>query len=466
MTFQELESLQGLNEAKSREYHRYFRAKRTPRNTSIMAPPELRGRYFTSQPYCRTACQVISERIEIDSVTADTQEATDFLNKVLKDLGGAEFVNTAVMAAMEYGRSYLVPTATDSQDQAVGVQVIPGKDMLHSLDPYTGEILEGLRVFGEKREGRVYYTRKKTVVMEKTGDGWTVTSTQEKPDGGITVFPVICREDVGSPWGRPEAKDIFTIQDSACRVATDMAIASATMATPLRAISGVEEDDFTVRNADGSVKTDSNGNPLRQTGTELYMSRMLLLSDPAAKLAEYTAAQLQNFTTALNFLTRSAASTMGVPQSVFGVASDANPASGEAIRQDDSRLIRRAEQLTRGFDPGFTALFDFLLADNGFAGQKAVIRWVDPSLPNQASRADSIAKLAAVTVDGRPLYNWEELRALSGDSGEQIKKAQETYEKDQLNRLVTTPDPGTANEQQPTSQRTTKPVPQASTGSG
>lgn len=438
MSIQELEIAQSVNEYKSDRYRRYFRAKQTPRNTSIMAPPEFRQAYFTSVPFCRTACQVISERIEIDSVQTSDDKSTKVINDALKKWGGADFVNTAHMAAMEYGRAYLVPTGTDDPE-FIGATIVPGRDMVHFIDPYTGEILEALRVFGKNRTKRVYYTPESTSVYEPAQGGWARVSSTPTPNGKIVVFPLICRDESGKPWGRPEAKDIFTNQDSACRVATDLAIASATLAVPLRAISGIEEDDFTVRNPDGTVAVDDNGDPIKQTGAELYMSRMLLLSDPGAKLAEFTSAQLQNFTTALNFLTKQAAATMGVPQSVFGVASDANPASGEALRQDDARLIRRAEQLTRGFERGWLPFFEYVLESLGLANEEVRILWVDPSLPNLASRADAIAKLAAITVSGRSLFNWEELRRKLGDGQDEIMAAEAQHEVDRLNGLLTEP---------------------------
>jgi hypothetical protein len=162
VSFKDLELLQGLNQSKSIRYRDYFRAKQTARNTSIMVPPEFRVQYFTAIPYARMACQVISERIEIDSVRAQTDEATEFLRRLLKALGGAEFVNQGFMTAMEYGRAYLVPTGTERRDGLPGVQVIPGMDMLHLNDPYTNEILEALRVYGADREKRVHYTRTET----------------------------------------------------------------------------------------------------------------------------------------------------------------------------------------------------------------------------------------------------------------------------------------------------------------
>lgn len=456
MTFQTLEQAIATNNRKSREYRNYFRCKQTLRNTSIMAPPELRDDYFTSVPFVRLACQVLAERIEIDSVTArnpdgkENTEATDFLGAILKRLGGADFVHSANLSAMEYGRAYLVPTGTD--DDLPGVQLVSGANMVHGVDPYTGEIIEALRIYGRDRTLRVYYTRDATYylspgpgALDGPVEGYVATKTVPTVGGQIAVFPLMCRGEYMNPWGRPEGKDAFRLQDSGCRIATDLSIASATMAVQQRILLGVEEEDFAPKDENGERLLDEKGNPLPgPTASELYMSRLLTISDPAAKVAEYTAAQLQNFATGLNAVTRQAAAVLGISQSVFGVASDANPSSGDSLREDDRRMIRRAEQLTRGFEPGWIGLWTYLARIGGFPDVIIQIRWVDPSLPNLTSRADAVLKLATVRLaDGTPLYDWQELREMLGDSADEIKAARERRETDQIMRLINPPNQDT-----------------------
>jgi hypothetical protein len=442
VSFEELERAQQKNQRLSMAYRDYFRAYQTNRNTSVMAPPAFRRTYFTAVPFSRMACQVLSERIEIDSVSATSEAATAHLRGILKKLGGADFVAAAHLTAMEYGRSYLVPTGSDEEDAGPGVQVVPGIDMVHKVDPVTGVVLEALRVYGSTRLKRAYYTPAATIYYDvgagnKTG--WIETSRTPTVDGRIPVFPLICRGEPDNPWGRPEAKDVFTLQDAGCRIATDLAIASATMAVPQRTLLGAESTDFQKMNPDGTIQKDDKGNPVYQTADELYMARLLVINDSAAKIAEYSAAQLQNFTTALNAVTRQAAAVLGIPQSVFGVASDSNPASGDAIRQDDARLIRRAEQLTRGFEPAWVGLFEYLLVASPFGFEPVTIRWVDPALPNLAAMADQVSKLASVMVDGRPLYTWRELRLRMGDPVEEVDQAQDDFERDQITQAITQP---------------------------
>lgn len=453
MSFQALEVASAVNNTKSRKYRSYFRCKQTLRNTSIMVPPEMQDDYFTAVPFVRLACRVLSERIEMDSITAlgadskPDKAATDYLRSILKMLGGADFVNSAHLSAMEYGRSYLVPTGTDRQDGLPGVQLVPGRDMVHSVDPYTGEIVEALRTYGPGRLLRAWYRPEATYYLapgpgapDSPVTGYVVTSKIETANGRIAVFPLIVQDEVFNPWGRPEGKDAYHLQDSACRQATDLAVASATLAAPQRVLHGAEEEDFAPKDENGDPLEDEDGNPIPGPGpAALYMARLLTLSDPMSKISEFSAAQIQNFTTGLNTTTRQAAAILGIPQSVFGVASDSNPASGDAQRQDDDRMIRRAEQLTRGFEPGWLGLWTYLAIAGGFEDVTVVIRWVDPRLPNLTSRADAVLKLATVVVDGRPLYDWTELREKLGDSDDEIEAAQNRWEVEGMKRLIETP---------------------------
>ena len=457
MSLNEMLVIQSTNEAKSLIYKEYFRAKQTKRNTSVMAPPELRESYFTSISFCRLACQVINERIDLDSVTAESDSASEFLAKVLKINGGADMVASAHLVAMEFGRSYLVPSGSEREDGIPMVQVVSGMDMVHRINGYTGEITEALQVFGELRDRYVYWNldenHQVTAIKRKSeeypdatvtyppDDSWTTDRRFPgffvKIETGITeipVFPLICRNEPGNTFGRPEAKDAFKLQDAACREATDMAIASATMATPQRLLLGAEAEDFADHDAEGNVI--ENTVP---SGDKLYMSRLLTISEPAAKVAEFAAAQLQNFATALNSTTRQASAILGVPQSLFGVASDANPASGDAMAQDDKRLIRRAEQLTRGFEPGWISMFQYLLREYDFGVQDVILRWVDPSLPNLSARADAVQKLSTINENGAPLYTWQELRRKLGDSDDEIKAAEADREVAQVQNLLTNP---------------------------
>jgi hypothetical protein len=431
MGFMELQAAQLINEQKSANYHAYYAAKRTVRNTSPMCPPELRGSFHTSAAFVRLAVEAIEERITLDSVTAETPEATAYIRDVLKANGGSTLISTVHLAALEGGRAYVIPSGSTRPDGSPILTVVPAGDAVHSVDPYTGEIAEVLRVYGDKRQNRAHYTATETVYYEQSNTGALIEVNRVANTGRVPVFVFICRNFVNDTYGRPEGKDIFSLQDAATRVLTDMSVASAFMAVPQRVILGAESSDFAAQDDEGEQVGPA------PTGDQLYTARLLMIGDANVKIAEFASAQLQNFSTALNSITRQAAAKVGVPQSVFGVASDANPSSGDSMRQDDARLISRAERLTSAFETSWASLFEFLIAINpALSDETVTLRWVDASLPNLAARADAISKLAGITVGGQALYTRRELLERLGESADTIDRMLADEEVTALQALI------------------------------
>lgn len=444
MSFASMRAIQGTNDYKTRVYGEYYRASMSVRNVSPRVPANLRDVFYTAVPVCRLACQAFEERITMDALSAETDAASEYLRRVLAHSGGGELVSQVHSEALKSGRCYIVPTSRP--DAASGelprLSVVPAEDMVHRLDPYSGDIVEALRCYGTDRRDYAYYyrTEQGRYRVEHWGPARDETGQVTYPDltrkdertqefDRLPVFPFLCRGAVNDPFGRPEAKDAFRLQDSLSRMMTDMSLTSATMAVPTHAIIGQSLEDFAPqkKDSDGNPITDQTGQAVRDTDkvspTELYSNELLLLADPAAKLAEFGAAQLQNFTTGINSLTRSAASVLGVPVTVFGVSSDANPQSTSAMQQDDNRLITRSERLSRGFEPSWIALCRFLLDTGGFLDESVFVSWKDPALPTLGARSDSVSKLAQITVDGQSLYTVAQLLAKMGEPQEVIDEA-------------------------------------------
>src|SRR5690606_41098557 len=88
---------------------------------------------------------------------------------------------------------------------------------------------------------------------------------------------------------------------------------------------------------------------------ELVRRRVLVLTGDA-KVDEYSAAQLQDFSTAFNPIARDASAASGLPLDYLGESSDANPSSGDAIRGASDRLVKRADRFTRGLTPAWTRI--------------------------------------------------------------------------------------------------------------
>jgi len=423
--------LEDLNNRKWKDERaeQYHEASRTERNVSPMTPPELR-QLHTKLPWCRLCVSVLEERLDIREISSPDVELTEYLVKVWKHNNADEKASKLATDAMEYGRSYLVITAGDDLPL---MQVVSGRQMVHRINVYTGQVEEALRVYGDKGDRYAHYSPGKISYYIRNNGQWVhdpeAPKNEVESSDQVPVFPFLSRAEIDDRWGRPEAKDIWSLQDAATRAATDLTIAGSLMALPQRILTGVEEGDLT--NPDGT----------RASKDKIYMGRLLTLASETAGIHEFSAAQLQNYTTSLNAMTRQAAALMGVPLSVFGVSSDANPTSGDAQRQDDMRLVRRVERIARGFTPSWLAALRYIADVYGDFGPDADISviWVPPAEPTLQARADAVLKLSAVKVDANSLYSRKALLLKLGETGEFIKQMlaeQDERDNDVVNRLM------------------------------
>src|SRR5690606_30967755 len=139
--------------------------------------------------------------------------------------------------------------------------------------------------------------------------------------------------------------------------------------------------------------------------SELVLRRFLVLTGDA-KIDEYSAAQLQNFSTAFNTIARNASAASGLPLDYLGVSSDANPSSGDAIRGASDRLVKRADRFTRGLTPAGSRHIGERARQAGVrrnapARSRLVCR--DPSAGTPPWMADAAVKLSQIPAPEGPV---------------------------------------------------------------
>jgi hypothetical protein len=160
------------------------------------------------------------------------------------------------------------------------------------------------------------------------------------------------------------------------------------MAIPQRLIFGVKPEDLGI-------------DP--ETGEKLYnayMARILGFEDPDAKAQQFSAAELRNFVDALDALDRKAAAYTGLPPQYLSTSSD-NPASAEAIKSSESRLVKKTERKNKIFGGAWEQAMRvaYRAMKGGTEVPPDMYRmetvWRDPSTPTYAAKADAAVKLYA-----------------------------------------------------------------------
>jgi len=427
MPFQDLYTLWQNEAAKCDRAHDYLTAKQTVRSTPVLAPPELRTLYYTPLYWCEILTQAIEERISITDVECSVERVAKWLRSQWRDIDGDLLSSRVHTEALAYGRAYVsVTTGEDGKPQAT---MLTAKSTVHKMNPRTGELDEALRVYGREGKLATLYQRGRTTWLQKVEGGWRVERQDDHGYSRVQIVVFSQRSAKQDGYGAPVTRSIWGLQDAGSRVSTDAAIAGALLAVPQRVIKGVTQD-----------------NKPKMSAEKMYLARLLTLSGKDASIEQFAAAQLQNFATLLNMYSKQAASSLGAPISLFGVASDANPASGDAKAEDDSRITRRAERIARDFTSSWELVLQLLLDFCPFpvtdeARRSATVAWLDPNKPTMAEGADMALKLASAKYgpNERPLVSHQRILKMLGLSDEEILAELDLIEEDELTALLREP---------------------------
>src|SRR5690554_8015885 len=155
------------------------------------------------------------------------------------------------------------------------------------------------------------------------------------------------------------------------------------MAVPQRVLFGVAQDALAADPED------------RQLVIEAYFARIIAVEDSDAHATQFTAAELRNFTEVLQELAKQAASYTGLPPQYLSFNSD-NPASAEAIRASETRLVTKCERKARMFGNAWERVMRLAMpvTDGSIptAAYGMDAPWRAPATPTSAAKPAAAAK--------------------------------------------------------------------------
>lgn len=418
----------------------YYDALWRPTSVGLAVPEEMR--HFLAQiEWSALFVNSIAERLE---PTGFRMGGSDEADDRLWDWWQANFLDVdAVLGfteAMIHGRAYLTISAPDpvadvGMDPEVPIiRVESPMTMWAEEDPRTKRITRAARViFNPENQGEAIagtlYMPEATYYFEKEHSGpWTMTSVVEHNLGVVPVVPLVNRSTLSDTRGRSLiSPGIRSLTDAASRIMMDMQGAAELMAIPQRLLFGVSKEALEV--------DPSNPNEVFQA----YIARILAFEDPEGKAQQFTAAELRNYVDVLEELAKHVAAYTGLPPQYLAFSSE-NPASAEAIKASESRLIKMCERMCRMFGGNLEqAMRIAILVMDGAIPHEAYRMetvWADPGTPTFASKADAVVKLAtAQTPDGRPILPVEQARQDLGYS-DTVRKRMENWDKNSpMNQL-------------------------------
>jgi len=376
----------------------YYEAVRRPEAIGITVPPEMR-KLLAYVGYPRLYVNSIAERLELEGFRLANADQAD---QDLWDWWQANDLDTEATLgyteALVHGRSYITVAAPDPaidfgvDPQVPIIRVESAKSLYAEIDPRTREVTQAIRVIydaeGSQVTAATLYTPTTTDAWVKQNGDWAVLAHVDHGLGVVPVVPMTNRTLLSDLYGTSEiTPELRSITDAAARILMDMQAAAELMAIPQRILFGVKPEQIGVDPATGQSQYDA------------YMARILAFEDPDGKSAQFSAAELRNYTEALDALDRKAAAYTGLPPQYLSFSSQ-NPASAEAIKSSEARLVKNAERKTKIFggawEKAMRVAYQVMkggVVPPDYYRMESV--WRDPSTPTYAAKADAASKLYA-----------------------------------------------------------------------
>lgn len=353
-------------------------------------------------------CHVGYPRVYVDAI-AERQELQGFqlgdadeADKDLWDWWQANNLDTESILghtdALIYGSSYITISMPDPKvdlnvDPEVPIiRVEPPTSLYAAIDTKTRRVQKAIRAVYDEEGNDIIsatlYLPDRTMLWIKEEGEWAAPTTVNHGLEMVPVVPIPNRTRLSDLYGTSEiTPELRSMTDTAAQILQNMRATANTMAVPQRLLFGVKPEELGIDPDTGQRLFDA------------YIANMIAFEDHEAKAQQFSAAELRNFTEALEEIAKQVASYTGLPPQYLSTSSE-NPASAEAIRASESRLVTKVERKNKIFGGAWEEAMRiaYKMAKGGeippdYYRMESV--WADPSTPTYAAKADAASKLYA-----------------------------------------------------------------------
>ena len=367
------------------------------------------------------------------------------LMTVFRDNQLAHEFDKAKLDALVTGVGFLEVSAGDvgAGEMPVIINAVSSMDATFRWDERRNRVASGLvRKLGEN--GEVFLTlylpdKTVSVVWE---DGKETVREHVHNRGRCGLIPVMNRKRADQSRGKSEiTKAIRYYTDHGVRTLLGMEYNREIYTTPQRWFKNVHAEDF-------GFKDDDTAAEVAARGVKIAMNRAVIMepnldedgkpgSDPST--GQYQSAPPSPYIEELKMAAQTCAAQAGLPVSHFGFHTE-NPPSADAIRAQESRLVKKAERRQSLFNQPLRndlayviqSILDGAPADREFIASLDVV-WRDAATPTRAASVDAAGKLVANQILDA---DSEILLEMVGFTPEQIERIQMERARSVSRRLI------------------------------
>lgn len=382
---------------------KYYEGTQRLEHIGLAVPPDLR-RFETVVNWPRLALDSLNERLDVKSfILPEEDTASDSLGELWQANDLDSEAPKLHLDGFIYGRGFVCVGTNEEDAEFPLITIESPSEVAVRVDYRTRRVVEGLRLYGLDENTNqptlgTLYLPNRTTWLERQGRGWVEVDRDDHGLGRVPIVPFFNRLRPGRWHGVSEMADVIPLTDAAARTLTNLQIAGETHSVPQKYVLGMSKGDF----------VDSTGAPI--PAWESYFSAIWANQNHEAKVGQFTASNLSNFHETVNHYARLVAALTGLPPHFLGFSSE-NPASADAIRSSESRLVKRAELKQRQYGDawGRVMAFALRLRDGEWPdGRRIRTEWHDAATPTVAARADAIVKLRSEGLISREGV-WDEL---------------------------------------------------------
>ncbi|MDX5563760.1 phage portal protein [Streptomyces sp. ID05-04B] len=382
----------------------YFNGEQLVRDLGISIPPQLKGLH-TVIGWPRVGIESLEERLDLEAFRwADGSDSSD-----LAEIADANDLfdesSLAHLDALVYGREYLAVGSGDcgTPDCPPLISAESPLDMTLMWDARLRMGTAALRECaadtfvesGPEERMLVLYLPDQTITcLPSQSGGWEVVDRDMHMLGVVPVVRMANRQRTADRVGKSEiTPEVMSITDAACRRLMGMEVAAEFFGAPQRYILGASESAF--QDADGTAKS----------AWETYIGRVLALERDedgnVPNVGQFAAHDPTGMTKIIDLYARIMSSQFGLPPHMLGYTTD-NPASADAIRSTEAKLVKRSERRIRRFGHAWQQAMRLALwvrdGEPPDKTRRIDTVWRNPATPTVAAAADATVKLVQAGI--------------------------------------------------------------------
>lgn len=393
-------------QVKNREKSDLYEAKRTALDLGISAPQHLPEMVNAVLGWPGTVVDVTEERLDLRGWISDTDLG---LSDVFQDNQLAVESGRAHLDALVYGPGFV---SVGRGDQSVGEpEVLVTVEATESCTvDWDYRLRRAKSALSQTRDENgiivleTLYLPDETIMFERVRGELVVVHRDRHGLGRVPVARMLNRDRASDVTGRSEiTRAVVYYTDAAVRTALGMEINREFYTSP----------KWTVLNADPEVfglSEDNSPEDNRRAGWSATQGRLNVVppqedavGDPIKpEFHEFRPAPPTPYIDQIRAYSQLLAAESGIPAPYLGFVTD-NPSSADSIRQQEYRLVKRAERRQTSFGVAWreVAYLSLLMRDGSVdpaAFRTVGVNWRDASTPTRAAAADEAQKLIAAKV--------------------------------------------------------------------